>query len=91
MLAIPNLHWLGVFPSEINTLNLTKQNLTQRDYVKINSILQRNYMKHFPKIQEELIVLKKNGVKSEIEGVLKSDEFLSKIYLPMKFYNSDYL
>lgn len=59
--------------------------------MKIEQILQRDYMHHFPKIQEELRVMKRNEVKSEIEGVMKSDDFLSQFYLPRKFYNQDYL
>lgn len=90
-LTLPNLHWLGVFPSEITTLNLAKQKLTETEKVTIERLLQRDYMPHFPKIQEELRVLRSKGVKSEIEGVMKSDEFLSRVYLPMKFYNRDYL
>lgn len=91
MLAIPNLHWLGVFPSEINTLNLVTQHLTSTDVVKIEQILQRDYIDNFPKIKEELIVMREAGVKSEIEGVMKSDDFLSKVYLPLKFYGKHFL
>lgn len=88
---MPNLHWLGVFPSEITTLNLVQQKLKQNEVVMIERMLQRDYMVHFPKVKQELEVLRSKKVKSEIEGVMKSDEFLSKFYLPMKFYNRDYL
>lgn len=35
--------------------------------------------------------MKNTGEKSEIEGVIKTDDFLSQVYLPRKFDKKDYL
>lgn len=85
------MKWLGVFPSEIRTLNLVKQELTIAEMVKIEQILQKEYMVHFPKIRDELMIMKDSGVKAEIEGAIKCNDFLSQLYLPRKFGNKDYL
>lgn len=88
---MPNLRWLGVFPSEMVPLNVNTQSLTEKEKIKVQQMLKRPYMVNIPRIKRELEVLVEKGIKAEIEGLLKCDTFLSSVYLPNKFYTEDYV
>ncbi|XP_017769371.1 PREDICTED: meiotic recombination protein SPO11 [Nicrophorus vespilloides] len=90
-LAVPNARWLGVHPSELNLLNIACKKMTENDMRKIRSIAKRSYMRSEPRIGEELKLLLKKRQKAEIEGLIKSNNFLSNFYLPNKLYTKDFM
>lgn len=90
-LAVPNMRWLGVFPSEIITMGFAKQELTEKEKAVTRAMLRRSYIQDMPMVKKELEVLAEKCWKCEIEGVMKCDDFLGRIYLPTKFYNRDFV
>lgn len=65
--------------------------LTVLDLHKIDQMLNRSYFSFMPKIREELEILQRGGVKAEIEGVIKSVNYLRDFYFPIKLCNRDYI
>ncbi|CAI9279979.1 unnamed protein product [Lactuca saligna] len=67
ILRLPEIKWLGVFPSDVEKYNFPQQCLlpmTPQDKVKTEAILNRCYLQRLvPKWRLELELLLKNGVK----------------------------
>lgn len=89
-LATPGIRWIGVFPSELTSLNVEKQPLTKRDKNKLKELVQRPYLCFYPKMKKEIILMAENGFKADLEG-LTSREYLSNVYVPNKIYLCDYI
>lgn len=89
-LAIPNLRWIGIHPSEIISLNITHTPLNDRDRNRIKNILKRSYANQYQWLQKELNILLENNFKAEIEGVIKSNNYLTDFYLINKVCSQDY-
>ncbi|KAL3508379.1 hypothetical protein ACH5RR_027780 [Cinchona calisaya] len=88
-LCIPELRWLGVFPSEIKKYCLPQQcllPLTKEDKTKVEAMLLRCYLqREAPQWRLELDLLLQSGVKIEIEALsVQSLSFLAEEYLPSK-------
>lgn len=84
-LTVPSIKWIGVYPSEIEALNLVKLPLSGADNKKINDMLKRR--RAMPsEVLEELAVAKKGvKAKTEIEGLYElSDNYLIDEYLAGK-------
>ncbi|KAJ8915647.1 hypothetical protein NQ315_003431 [Exocentrus adspersus] len=90
-LAVPNAKWLGVYPSEVINLNIPKQPLTQREIRLVNCILQTPYMEFSPRLVDELRILLTQPYKASIEGLIKTDTYLSEVYLPNKFFTHNFI
>lgn len=90
-LAVPNIKWLGIHPSEISRLNISVQELKTRDKVIIKNLLKAPFIEHYPKIENELRILLERNVKSEMEGLIKTNTFFTDFYLHNKFLCSDFL
>jgi len=81
-LAVPGIHWLGVYPSEINLLNLTRIKLTSIEMNKLKFMLKRPYITE--KIRKEIEILINTKEKAEIESL--STELIS--YIARKIKNN---
>lgn len=81
-LAVPDLNWLGVHPSDIDTLCLMSLPMKHTDFQRARSILRRPYVDE--EIKKELQILMNMEKKCEIESlsVLKSD-FLINTFIPV--------
>ena len=66
-LAVPSVRWIGIFPTEIQSLDVPSIPLTVMDKRKIKSLLKRPYMTS--SFENELKALENGQVKAEIEGV----------------------
>ena len=87
-LAVPELRWLGLLPTDIRKMNIPSHCLTslnKYDRKKIESLLERPYlMKHW-KWRRELDVISNIGQKAGIQALFEiNHEFLSREYLPIK-------
>lgn len=69
-LAIPSIRWIGVLPSEMKKFKLQSMPMTQRDANRVDNLMKRPYLSK--EIYEELLVLKKSKMKSEVEALLAS-------------------
>ncbi|KAG6405262.1 hypothetical protein SASPL_132849 [Salvia splendens] len=88
-LRLPEIRWLGAFPSDSDSYQLPQQcllNLTAEDKKKAEAVLCRCYMeREVPRWRSELQLLLDRGVKFEIEALsAQSLTFLSEKYLPSK-------
>ncbi|KAF5949571.1 hypothetical protein HYC85_011564 [Camellia sinensis] len=88
-LRVPEIRWLGVFPSDSEKYDLPQQcllPLTAEDKSKIEAMLPRCYLqREVPHWRLELELLLQRGVKFEIEALsVHSLSFLSEEYIPSK-------
>ncbi|KAL7249093.1 hypothetical protein ACSBR1_011287 [Camellia fascicularis] len=88
-LRVPEIRWLGVFPSDSEKYDLPQQcllPLTAEDKSKIEAMLLRCYLqREVPHWRLELELLLQRGVKFEIEALsVHSLSFLSEEYIPSK-------
>ncbi|KAK1440255.1 hypothetical protein QVD17_06080 [Tagetes erecta] len=89
LMKLPEINWLGVFPSDAAKFNVPQQCLlpmTTEDKIKTEAILNRCYLqREAPQWRLELQLLLQSGVKFEIEALsVHSLSLLSKQYLPSK-------
>lgn len=84
-LAIPNIKWMGIYPSEIESLDIKQLTLDKKDAKKLVQMMEREELS--TAVIEELEILLTNQYKAEIEGILlnTSSNFLINDYLPGKF------
>ncbi|CAG9825062.1 unnamed protein product [Phaedon cochleariae] len=90
-LAVPHAKWLGVFPSEIAAVNVKRQPLTVNEAKLAAQLLRTPHVAHNPRIADEISVLIRDGSKAGIEGLIKSEVYLSEVYLPTKFFAKDFI
>ncbi|CAH1965765.1 unnamed protein product [Acanthoscelides obtectus] len=90
-LAVPKARWLGLFPSEITTFNVKNQAMSSNEQKMVEKLLKTPYMEDNPGIVEELKILKQNNLKAGLEGLIKTDLFLSQKYLPYKFLHQKFI
>lgn len=88
-LRVPEIHWLGVFPSDSEKYGLPQQcllPLTAEDKSRVEAMLQRCYLqREVPHWRSEIELLLQRGVKFEIEALsVHSLSFLSDEYIPSK-------
>ncbi|XP_024027460.1 meiotic recombination protein SPO11-1 [Morus notabilis] len=96
LLRIPEMNWLGAFPSDSEKYNLPNQcllPLTAEDKRKSEAILLRCYLqREVPKWRLELELMLQRGVKFEIEALsARVLSFLSAEYIPSKIQGGIYL
>ncbi|EDW61133.2 meiotic recombination protein W68 [Drosophila virilis] len=85
-LATPMLRWLGLHPSEIDSISKRAVALTKYDNKKILDILSRSYISLG--VRQELQTLQRIQFKAEIESVI---DFLSPYYIPTKINRNLFL
>ncbi|GFU44017.1 meiotic recombination protein SPO11 [Nephila pilipes] len=87
-LAVPEMRWLGLLPSDIERLQIPKTAtipITEHDVKKITYLLQRPYVQNNIHWKHQILMLMEKKQKAEIEGLAKiKDDFLPKTYLPNK-------
>ncbi|XP_050218065.1 meiotic recombination protein SPO11-1 isoform X2 [Mercurialis annua] len=88
-LRVPEIRWLGVFPSDLEKYDLPKQcllPLTAEDKRRTETTLLRCYLqREEPEWRLELELMLQRGVKFEIEALsVHSLSFLSEQYIPSK-------
>ncbi|MED6196289.1 hypothetical protein PIB30_046102 [Stylosanthes scabra] len=88
-LGIPEIQWLGAYPSDSDTYFVPKQcllPLTAEDKRKLEAMLLRCYLeREVPQWSLELKMMLEKGVKFEIEALsVHNLSFLSESYLPSK-------
>ncbi|CAL0307354.1 unnamed protein product [Lupinus luteus] len=91
-LRVPEIQWLGAFPSDPEKFFVPKQcllPLTAADKKKIEAMLLRCYLqKEAPQWRLELNLMLKKGVKFEIEALsVHTLSFLTESYIPSKIHS----
>ncbi|XP_017929218.1 meiotic recombination protein SPO11 [Manacus vitellinus] len=87
-LAVPSVKWLGLLPSDLKRLNISKDALipfTKQDQNKLASIQKRPYIACQPLWKKELEMMAASKLKAEIQVLTSlSQDYLSRVYLPNK-------
>ncbi|XP_077371337.1 meiotic recombination protein SPO11 isoform X2 [Festucalex cinctus] len=87
-LTIPSVMWLGLLPSDLERLQVPRNALiplTKTDENKLDSLLKRSYVTDQAEWLKELMLMKKNRFKAEIQSLAAiGPDFLTNIYLPNK-------
>lgn len=58
MLCVPSIKWLGVYPAEIESLNLPSIALTNLDKDRLKSLLKRSYINTNYKLLQQVSITK---------------------------------
>lgn len=98
-LAVPDIKWLGLFPSDLEKYNIPKlcrQILSKDDISKLKTFLEKGDLVDFVKSnaswEKELQKMSKEGEKAEIEALdMHGYKYLANKYLPSKFRAGDSL
>ncbi|KAK0601296.1 hypothetical protein LWI29_022900 [Acer saccharum] len=88
-LRVPEICWLGAFPSDIEKYDLPQQcllPLTAEDMKRTEAMLLRCYLqREVPQWRSELELMLQRGVKFELEALsVRSLSFLTEVYIPSK-------
>ncbi|KAL9835279.1 meiotic recombination protein SPO11 isoform 4-T19 [Geothlypis trichas] len=87
-LTVPSVKWLGLLPSDLERLNISKDALipfTKQDENKLASIKKRPYIACQPLWKKELEIMAASKLKAEIQVLTTvSADYLSRVYLPNK-------
>ncbi|NXS11146.1 SPO11 protein, partial [Neodrepanis coruscans] len=87
-LTVPSMKWLGLLPSDLRRLNISKDALipfTKQDHNKLASIQKRPYIACQPLWKKELEMMATSKLKAEIQALTSlSQDYLSRVYLPNK-------
>lgn len=90
VLAVPSVRWLGVFPSEIKDFGIKSVLLTAEDKRKLQNLIDRPFIND--NIHRELLVMRENNLKAEIEGISDSScSYLIDVYLRNKIDNKNFI
>lgn len=69
---------------------MISQPVTEKENALLLRLLDTPYLGHNSDIKEELTFMLNNGYKSSIEGLIRSDFFLSGHYLSRKFLGHNF-
>ncbi|KAJ8766542.1 hypothetical protein K2173_023789 [Erythroxylum novogranatense] len=95
-LRVPEIHWLGVFPSDLERYGIPDRcllPLTTKDRRRTKTMLYRCYLhREVPNWRLELELMLQRGAKFEIEALCThSFSFLSEQYIPHKIEGGLYI
>ncbi len=97
-LAVPNMKWLGLLPSDLteesgfHIPSSTHIKLTKNDENKIKLMLEEEFVKRKPEWKKELLILQELGVKAEIQALnAKDPQFITNQYLPDKLESASFI
>ncbi|KAM4623140.1 meiotic recombination protein SPO11-like [Discoglossus pictus] len=87
-LTVPSISWLGLLPSDLERLNISKETLiplTALDQRKLSNIQKRPYVSCQPLWKREMEIMSANNMKAEIQVLTSiSSDYLTRVYLPNK-------
>lgn len=87
-LTTPDIKWLGVWPSDLDTYNIPEQcrlPLTEHDIKTGKELLEEDFIKKNPDWHRELEMMVKNKEKAEIQALSSFGfQYLTEVYLPQK-------
>lgn len=94
-LAVPDIHWLGLLPSDIKEYNIPKSVLipmNDRDIKRADDLLAEDFVKSRPEWEKQIKIMKNTGKKAEIQALASKDwRFMTNTYLPTKIDSGDWV
>ena len=97
-LAVPNIKWLGLLPSDLSPESgfdiprSTLLKMTAKDIHRSKLMLEEEFVVRKPKWKEQLQILISSGYKAEIQALNARDpQFITNFYLPQKIETGDFI
>ncbi|XP_039267430.2 meiotic recombination protein SPO11-like [Styela clava] len=94
-LAVRNMKWIGLLPTDVKRLNLPKQCLlpfSGTDERKCRDLMKRPYMASHPEILKQVKAMEEFKHKAEIQSLSHiSSTFLGDVYLPLKVKQGEWI
>ncbi|NHJ00860.1 MAG: hypothetical protein EAX86_01905 [Candidatus Heimdallarchaeota archaeon] len=94
-LAVPDIRWLGLLPSDIKEYAIPKSvliKMTENDMKRADDLLQEDFVKSRPQWQEQIEIMKVTGMKAEIQALAsKNWRYMTESYLPSKIDGGNFI
>ena len=97
-LAVPNIKWLGLLPSDLeqdsgyNIPDSTFIKMSTSDIKKGKKLLEEEFVIKRPRWKKEIEILLNLGIKAEIQALNARDpQFITNYYLPDKIERGDFI
>jgi len=94
-LAVPEIKWLGLLPSDIKEYQIPKSvliKMTENDMKRADDLLQEDFVKSRPEWDRQIRIMKDTGMKAEIQALAgKNWRFMTSTYLPQKLHSGDWV
>lgn len=94
-LAVPDIRWLGLLPSDIKEYQIPKSvliKMTGNDIKRADDLLKEDFVKSRPEWEKQIRIMKDTGYKAEIQALASKDwRFMTNTYLPSKLDSGDWV
>ncbi len=94
-LAVPDIRWLGLLPSDIKEYQISKSvliKMTENDIKRAEDLLKEDFVKSRPEWEKQIRIMTETGVKAEIQALASKDwRYMTGTYLPNKIDAGDWV
>ncbi|MHA1969305.1 MAG: hypothetical protein ACW964_16085 [Candidatus Hodarchaeales archaeon] len=94
-LAVPDIRWLGLLPSDIKEYQIPKSvliKMTENDVKRAEDLLEEDFVKTRPEWEKQIRIMTETGVKAEIQALAsKNWRYMTGTYLPDKIDSADWV
>lgn len=94
-LAVPDAHFLGLLPSDLDKFNVPKAarlKMTEWDFRKAKTMLEYPWIKNNKRWKKELKIMIDTGEKAELQALAKHGiTFMTDTYIPQKLGTKDWI
>ena len=94
-LAVPDIRWLGLLPSDIEEYQISKSvliKMTENDIKRADDLLKEDFVKARPEWEKQIRIMKDTGQKAEIQALASKDwRYMTNTYLPNKIDSGDWV
>jgi meiotic recombination protein SPO11 len=94
-LAVPEIRWLGLLPSDIEEYRIPKSvliKMTENDIKRADDLLKEDFVKSRPEWEKQILIMKNTKEKAEIQALASKDwRFMTGTYLPSKLNSADWV
>ncbi|PWI48332.1 hypothetical protein CEE45_06980 [Candidatus Heimdallarchaeota archaeon B3_Heim] len=94
-LAVPDIRWLGLLPSDIEEYQIPKSvliKMTENDNKRADDLLKEDFVKSRPEWEKQILIMKNTGHKAEIQALAsKNWRYMTGTYLPTKIDSADWV
>lgn len=94
-LAVPDIRWLGLLPSDIEEYKIPKSvliKMTENDMKRADDLLKEDFVKSRPEWEKQINIMKNTREKAEIQALAsKNWRFMTGTYLPTKIDSADWV
>lgn len=94
-LAVPDIRWLGLLPSDIEEYQIPKSvliKMSENDIKRADDLLKEDFVKSRPQWEKQIRIMKDTGQKAEIQALASKDwRYMTNTYLPNKIDSGDWV